>query len=249
VTPAPHDHEELNLMTRTMAMRWGALALLGAMALAACGGSAAPTTAPAASEPSAATTAPESVAPESVAPSAAATTAPGSADPAPSDAAVASTEPAASPAANPAAAALASKPWANAPLTDVETGETFTIAELAGKPVFIESMAIWCSNCRAQQGRFTEAFAQMAPGTAEYVVLTVDPSETAEDLARYKSGSGFTGRYAVAGKELAKALVAEFGANAINPPSVPVIFVSPTGEVEFSTGQESVEQIVEKAGA
>ncbi len=158
-------------------------------------------------------------------------------------------EPAASPAVNPAAAALASKPWANAPLTDVETGETFTIAELAGRPLFIESMAIWCSNCRAQQGRFTEAFAQLAPGTAEYVVLTVDPSETAEDLARYKSERGFTGRYAVAGKELAKALDAEFGPNAINPPSVPVIFVSPTGEVEFSTGQESVEQIVEKAGA
>ena len=110
-------------------------------------------------------------------------------------------------------------------------------------------MAIWCSNCRAQQGRFTEAFAQLAPGTAEYVVLTVDPSETAEDLARYKSKQGFKGRYAVAGKELAKALDAEFGPNAINPPSVPVIFVSPTGEVEFSTGQESVEQIVEKAGA
>jgi thiol-disulfide isomerase/thioredoxin len=226
-----------------MAMRLSAMALLGSMALAACGASAAPTTAPTATEPGAASTAPESMAP-----SAAPSTAPGSADPAPSDPAVASAEPAASPAVNPAAAALASKTWANAPLTDVETGETFTIAELAGKPLFIESMAIWCSNCRAQQGRFTEAFGQMAPGTAEYVVLTVDPSETAEDLARYKSERGFTGRYAVAGKELAKALDAEFGPNAINPPSVPVIFVSPSGEVEFSTGQESVEQILEKAG-
>ena len=230
-------------MTRTMTMRLGAMTLLGAMALAACGGSTAPTTAPAATEPSAASTAPETMAP-----SAAASMAPESADPAPSDAAAASAEPAASPSANPAAAALASKPWANAPLTDVETGETFTIAELAGKPLFIETMAIWCGNCRAQQGRFTEAFAQMAPGTAEYVVLTVDPSETAEDLARYKSERGFTGRYAVAGKELARALDAEFGPNAINPPSVPVVFVSPAGEVEFSTGPEDVERIVEKAG-
>jgi len=236
-------------MTRTMAMRLGTLALLGAMALAACGGSTSPTTAPAATEPSAASMTPESMTPESMAPADAARTAPGSTDAAPSDAVAASTEPAASPAANAAAAAaLASKPWANAPLTDVDTGETFTIAELAGKPLFIESMAIWCSNCRAQQGRFTEAFAQLAPGTAEYVVLTVDPSETAEDLARYKAERGFTGRYAVAGKELAKALDAAFGPNAINPPSVPVIFVSPTGEVEFSTGPEAVEQIVEKAG-
>ena len=230
-------------MTRTITIRLGMLALTGAMALAACGGSTAPTTAPAATEPSAA-----SMAPETMAPSDAASMAPETADPMPSDAAAASTEPAASPAVNPAAAALASKPWANAPLTDVETGETFTIAELAGKPLFIETMAIWCSNCRAQQGRFTEAFAQMAPGTAEYVVLTVDPSKTAEDLARYKSERGFTGRYAVAGKELAKALDAEFGPNAINPPSVPVIFVSPAARWSSPTGQESVEQIVEKAG-
>ena len=233
-------------MTRTNTIPLGMLALAGAMVLAACGGSAAPATAPAATEPGTAT-----MAPATRTPSEAASMAPESAAPAPSDAAAASMEPAAStePPANPAAAALASKPWANAPLTDVETGETFTIAELAGKPLFIESMAIWCSNCRAQQGRFTEALAQLDPGSAEYVVLTVDPSETAEDLARYKSERGFTGRYAVAGKELAKALAAEFGPNAINPPSVPVIFVSPTGEVEFATGQESVEQIVEKAGA
>ncbi len=152
------------------------------------------------------------------------------------------------PSANPAAEALASKAWATATLTDVATGETFTIADLAGKPVFIEAMAIWCSNCRAQQGRFTEAFGKMAPGTASYVVLTVDPSETAEDLARYKADRGFTGSYAVAGKALSAALEAEFGANVLNPPSVPLIFVSRTGEVSFSTGPESVEAILEAAG-
>jgi hypothetical protein len=227
-------------MTRTITMRLGTLALTGAMVLGACGASAAPATAPAATGPGTA-----SMAPVTMAPSEAASMAPESAAPAASDAAAASMEPSA----NPAAVALGSKAWANAPLTDVETGETFTIAELAGKPLFIESMAIWCSNCRAQQGRFAEALAQLAPGSTEYVVLTVDPSETAEDLARYKSERGFTGRYAVAGRELAKALAAEFGPNAINPPSVPVIFVSPAGEVEFGTGQESVEQIVEKAGA
>jgi thiol-disulfide isomerase/thioredoxin len=152
------------------------------------------------------------------------------------------------PSANPASAALASKAWATAVLTDVATGETFTIAELAGKPVFVEAMAIWCSNCRAQQDRFTEAFGMMAPGTASYVVLTVDPSETAEDLARYKADRGFTGSYAVAGKALSKALEAEFGANVLNPPSVPLIVVSRTGEVSFSTGAESVEAILEAAG-
>ena len=154
----------------------------------------------------------------------------------------------AAPTPNAAAESLQMHPWATATLTDVSTGETFTIAQLAGKPIFIESMAIWCSNCRAQQARFAEAFSKMAPGIASYVVLTVDPSETAEDLARYKADRGFTGYYAVAGKDVTRALEAEFGPNAINPPSVPLVFVSATGEVSFRTGSESVQDILEAAG-
>jgi thiol-disulfide isomerase/thioredoxin len=149
---------------------------------------------------------------------------------------------------NAAATALQMHPWATATLTDVASGETFTIAQLAGKPIFIEAMAIWCTNCRAQQGRFTEAFGKMAPGTASYVVLTIEPSETADDLARYRSERGFTGRYAVAGSDVSKALVAEFGPNVINPPSVPLIFVSASGEVSFATGPASVDEIVTAAG-
>lgn len=227
-------------MTPTTAVRWGALMLVGAMALAACGSSAAPTAAPAASDHDTA-----SMTPEPPPPSEASTPVIAAGDPAPSDAGGTPAEPSD----NPAAAALAGKAWATAPLTDVATGETFTIADLAGKPVFIETMAIWCSNCRAQQGRFTKAFERLPAGTAEYVVLTVEPSETAEDLARYQAESGFAGRYVVAGKALSKALKDEFGTNVINPPSVPVVFISPAGEVTFSTGSESVDDIVEKAGA
>jgi thiol-disulfide isomerase/thioredoxin len=175
---------------------------------------------------------------------------PVSAEPVPSaaaspDAGVAS----AAPSANPAADALAAHPWATATLTDVTTGETFTIADLAGKPVFIEAMAIWCTNCRQQQARFTEAFGQLLPGTAEYVVLTIDPSENAKDLARYEAERGFSGRYVVAGRDLSRQLEAAFGPNILNPPSVPLVFVSRSGEIEFRTGPEPVERIVERAGA
>ena len=167
------------------------------------------------------------------------------ASPTPADAPATSDAPAMSDALPPGA--LDGEAWATATLTDVETGETFTIAGLAGKPVFVETMAIWCSSCRAQQARFTEAFARIPAGSAEYVVLTVEPSETAEDLARYKADRGFTGRYAVAGKELSKALEVAFGSNALNPPSVPLIFIAPSGEVSFSTGAESVDEIVARA--
>jgi thiol-disulfide isomerase/thioredoxin len=168
-----------------------------------------------------------------------------SAEPAMSGDAMMSDEPLMS--GEPVSGMLDAHAWATATLTDVATGETFTIASLAGKPVFVEAMAIWCTNCRAQQGRFTEAFGRIPPGTAEYVVLTIEPSETADELARYKADRGFTGRYAVAGKALSKALEAEFGSNVLNAPSVPLIFISPSGEVTFTTGAESVDEIVARA--
>jgi thiol-disulfide isomerase/thioredoxin len=142
------------------------------------------------------------------------------------------------------------QPWATATLTDVATGETFRIADLAtgGRTVFVETMAIWCTNCRRQQGEFTAALARLDPAEVAYVVLDAEPSETADQLAAYEDQQGFEGRYAVAGPEVARALVDEFGPNAINPPTVPKIVVAPDGTVTFETGAESADDIVARVG-
>ncbi|HEX5827646.1 MAG TPA: hypothetical protein VFY23_09010 [Candidatus Limnocylindrales bacterium] len=225
---------------RHPAIATAALGLLLALTAAACSGGAA--------SPAAGTPAPprDSMAPESMAPAASSPPA-GPASPAasaPAESAASSSPPAAAASPGPAADALAGRAWATAELVDVTTGESFRIADLAGKTIFVESMAIWCTNCRQQQERFTEALAQLDPAEVAYVVLTVDPGESAEDLARYKDERGFTGRYAVAGTELSRALVADFGPNGINPPSVPLIHVTPGGEISFGTGGESVDEII-----
>jgi thiol-disulfide isomerase/thioredoxin len=226
-------------LTPTSTARLPAAAPLLALvvAIAGCGGAGSVT--PVAPSPTHAVAAPSTVAPvEPVA------TPPG---PASSD--VPTPGASSPPTPGPAAAALAGRAWATARLTDVATGDRFTIADFAGRTVFVETMAIWCSKCRAQQARFTEALARVDPASVAYVVLTVEPAETSEDLARYRAERGFTGRYAVAGRDVSAALADEFGANVLNPPSVPVIVVSPAGEVTFGTGGESVDDIVALAGA
>src|SRR5690242_18363765 len=40
--------------------------------------------------------------------------------------------------------------WFGMELTDVQTGETFTMNDYAGKLVLLETMAIWCPNCIVQ---------------------------------------------------------------------------------------------------
>jgi thiol-disulfide isomerase/thioredoxin len=50
--------------------------------------------------------------------------------------------------------------WFNIELTDVQTGETFSMNDYAGKVVLAETMAIWCPNCliqATQVGRLHEA--------------------------------------------------------------------------------------------
>jgi hypothetical protein len=131
----------------------------------------------------------------------------------------------AAPSGDPAAA------WRTTPLPDVRTGETFAIADLAGKLVAIEPMAIWCSNCRIQQREAAAALAAVASDDLVYLGLDVDPNEQAADLAAYSEDEGFDWPYAVASVEVARSLAAEFGDQVLSPPSTPLILVGPDGAV------------------
>jgi hypothetical protein len=142
------------------------------------------------------------------------------------------------------AAVVLDQAWATAEVTDVATGETFRIADLAGSPLIIETMAIWCSSCLAQQGVVYETLAGVEPGSVDYILIDVDPSETADALAAYRERNGFTGRYVVASTELARALVADFGDQVLNPPSTPMVVVGTDGTVTLTPfGKKSADDL------
>ena len=67
--------------------------------------------------------------------------------------------------------------WLDIELTDAATGETFTLASLAGEVVAIEPMAIWCSNCKAQQDNVKAAYEDIAGAGVTYISLGIDPGE------------------------------------------------------------------------
>jgi thiol-disulfide isomerase/thioredoxin len=142
------------------------------------------------------------------------------------------------------AAVVLDQAWATAEVTDVATGETFRIADLAGSPLIIETMAIWCSSCLAQQGVVYDTLADVEPGSVDYILIDVDPSETADALAAYRERNGFTGRYVVASTELARALVADFGDQVLNPPSTPMVVVGTDGTVTLTPfGKKSADDL------
>lgn len=135
--------------------------------------------------------------------------------------------------------------WATAILTDVTTGRTFRIADLVatGRVVFVETMAIWCSNCRAQQEEATVAFEELNPDRVVWVAIDVESSETAQALASYRDQNGFPFTYVIADKNLARALAADLGDTVLSPPSVNVIVIGTDGRVTHLRGHRTAAEL------
>ncbi|HKO33050.1 MAG TPA: hypothetical protein VJY85_04840 [Candidatus Limnocylindria bacterium] len=130
-------------------------------------------------------------------------------------------------------------------LTDVRTGDHFTLAQLAADgPILLEPMAVWCTNCRAQMHEVTRAH---EAAQFHSVSLDVDLSESAQDLAEYADREGWDWRFAMATLDLYRLLQQRFGDAATYPPATPLIVIERDGRVrplEFGVGQRSAEQLI-----
>jgi len=144
------------------------------------------------------------------------------------------------------AGALAAPPtWLALELTDARTGDVFTLGDFAGRTVFVEPMATWCSSCRRQMTVLRDVIAGLDPDAFAFVGLSVETALAPADLARYADAQGFGWTFAVATPELLRALTASFGFSVANPPATPHFIVRSDGTVgELSTGFRNAEQLV-----
>lgn len=139
--------------------------------------------------------------------------------------------------------------WQNVALTNVATGETFTLGGFTDKVVFVEPMATWCSNCRAQLKNVNAAIPE-AGENAVFVALSVEGNLADEKLAAYAEKEGFNLIFAVATPELLQGLVDDFGRSITSPPSTPHFIIRPDGSFsDLVTGREAPEAILEQVRA
>ncbi len=138
--------------------------------------------------------------------------------------------------------------WQQIELTDADGG-TFTFADLVGRPVFVETFATWCGNCRRQLGD-TNLAAEQAGDDAVFVALSVETDLDTGDMADYADQQGFDHiRFAVMSPEMLAAVNDAFGNTALNPPSTPHVAVAADGTVgEMVTGYDSPETILSSLG-
>ncbi|MBL8132306.1 MAG: hypothetical protein JNL42_10655 [Anaerolineae bacterium] len=175
---------------------------------------------------------------------------PSAAPPAPTAAVENTPAPTAEPTAaveNPPGADAAARPaWQTVALTNARTGEAFTLADFAGKTVYVEPMATWCTNCRAQQNIVRDVRNQLGDAQHVYLSLSVETNITGSDLAAYAQRENYGWTFAVATPDLLNALVAQFGRTITNPPSTPHFIIYPDGAVSGleSGRRHSAEELV-----
>jgi len=137
--------------------------------------------------------------------------------------------------------------WFETTLIDARTSETFTISNLKGKVILVETLAMWCSNCLKQQGE-VKALHEILGERDDFISIgiDIDPNENVKALKSYISDNGFDWRYAVAPKEVAREIGQLYGDQFLNPPSTPMLIIDRHGEVHLLPfGVKSAETILE----
>ena len=133
--------------------------------------------------------------------------------------------------ATPAVGTMMESPkWFDASMTNVQTNEAFTINDLKGKVVLVETMAIWCTNCKQQQGQVKKLHALL--GERDDFVslgLDIDPNENSDALKVYVDNNNFDWYYAVPSKDVSREIAALYGDQFLNPPSTPMLIVDRHG--------------------
>lgn len=132
--------------------------------------------------------------------------------------------------------------WQEIELKDVNSGVTFTVAELE-KPVLVETFAVWCPTCTNQQREIKKLHEQ---SDVTSVSLNVDSNEDEQQIKKHTEENGFDWRYAISPPKLTRMLVNQYGPTIANPPSAPAILVCENGSRRLPNGVKPVSKLQEE---
>jgi hypothetical protein len=137
--------------------------------------------------------------------------------------------------------------WFSTTLTDVRSGQDFSIADYKDKVLLVETMAIWCSTCLAQQKQVVALHGLLGERDDFLSIgLDIDPNENAEDLKTYTVRNGFDWVYAISPARVSSEIGSLYGDQFLTPPSAPMFIIDRHGEVHpLPFGVKSAEDLQE----
>ncbi len=138
--------------------------------------------------------------------------------------------------------------WRDVPLVDVATGENFKISDFKGKPILLESFAVWCPTCKKQQDKIKELHEELGDDVIS-ISLDTDPNEDEDKVLEHINRNGFNWLFAVSPIELTRGLIDEFGFSVVNALGAPVVLVCEDQSARMmESGVKSVDELKEEIG-
>ena len=117
--------------------------------------------------------------------------------------------------------------WQTATLEDAHSGETFRIEAFEG-PTIVHTFASNCLTCATQQDEFLGLREQRED--IVIVELSVDPNDTAADIAAYAERGGQRWYVGVAPASVTASLIEEFGQTVSVSAQSPIVIRCPSGQ-------------------
>ena len=134
--------------------------------------------------------------------------------------------------------------WMDIELTDVATGQKFKISDFKGKPVLLESFAVWCPTCTIQQRESGKLKARVGEAII-HISLDTDPNEDEAKIREHLERNGFDWYYAISPVELTNALIDNFGLKVVSAPSAPMILICEDQSTRFlRSGVKSADDLL-----
>lgn len=122
--------------------------------------------------------------------------------------------------------------WFEMPMTDVRSGETFTISDLSGKVILVETMAMWCPTCLTQEREVQKVLGLLGErDDFVNIAMDVDSNENAEALRGYIAEHELDWIFVIASVEIKRDLGNRYSAQLLNPPVAPMLIIDRNGNV------------------
>ena len=122
--------------------------------------------------------------------------------------------------------------WFGMQMTDVLTGQAFSMNDFAGMVVLVETMATWCPTCWKQENEVKRLQGLLGAASDLVIVsLDVDTNENEATLKDFATTGKYAWRFAVTPLLVARALGNLYSADLLNPPLAPMLFIDRQGGV------------------
>lgn len=135
--------------------------------------------------------------------------------------------------------------WKEIILEDSVSGDKFKIADFEDKVVLLESFAVWCPVCLAQQKEIQD-LKNTSSNEMVYISINTDPNEDNEIVKEHKQKNNFDWQFTVALPDMTSALIDEFGVGVVNAPSAPVVLICNNESRLLKSGVKSANDLEEE---